>query len=117
LTQKKPFKFETWMLGAAILPVIIGLAIWSFAKRGSVEVGGDCDNREQCKDPSTQCLQLGQAAEFKQVCTAQCSPLCPAGLECVPISVQYGGSFTGVTVPKDEYCFRPDIAQKLRAAK
>ena len=69
---RKRFKFETWMLGALILPIGLGIAIHSFMQRDSVDLGGECSDREQCKAPADACLEI----EGQGVCTQQCAGPC-----------------------------------------
>jgi hypothetical protein len=108
---KKKFKFEMWMLGALILPIGIGIAIYSASLQNSVELGGSCTDRQQCKAPADACMSLGGDS----VCTVMCNPGCPAGFECVELDVtmQNQGGFHEMKGVR--YCFTKQLAASLTA--
>jgi hypothetical protein len=83
---------KSWILGAIIVPVGLGIAAWDLALQGSVPPGGECANDGQCAEGN--CLAIEGASS---VCSPSCdsSRQCPAGLACVDIEVtlQNAGGF------------------------
>ena len=101
----KPFKFELWMLGLVIIPVGIVLSVISILKTNSVELGGACRTREECKAPAEACLPVG--TQF--VCAVSCGTRCPAGFKCVELNVSLKNA-TGFTEFVGKYCLTPALA-------
>jgi hypothetical protein len=108
MSEKKKWRFETWMLGALIVPIGLGIAIHSFLQRDSVEIGGECSDREQCRAPADACMSVGE----RQVCTVECGSGCPAGLECVEMNVTLQNSAGFHDLNGVRYCLPHDLAAR-----
>src|SRR5258705_9553037 len=92
--QKKPFKPQAWMVGALIVPFGLFMIVRGVLKTNSVELGGECGQRDECKYPADACLSLNG----RSVCSKFCSDSCPNGLSCVGanISMNTGVGFNSI---------------------
>jgi hypothetical protein len=106
--SKKPFKFESWMLGALIVPIGIAIAVTSAMKTDSVDLGGACSDRNECKKPADACMSVGD----HEVCTMMCNPGCPSGFECAPIKVTLHNQ-AGFHDMEGRYCFKPEVVAAM----
>lgn len=95
VAEKKKFKFEFWMLGLAIIPIGISLSVYGSSKKGTVELGTQCVQNDDCKEGAGfQCVSVDGAS----VCAKQCTPGpnsgsygCPAPFECAGVDMSVGG--------------------------
>ena len=90
--NKKPFKFESWMLGALIIPIGIGISVINVMNKGTAALGASCSQNDDCSKGG-QCVNI----DGKSQCTHQCSPgskspeyICEQGFDCATISMRAG---------------------------
>ena len=106
MTDKKKRKLEAWMLGALIVPVGIGIAIYDAATAHTVPLGGECADRDDCAEPADACLSVGS----RSVCTMQCAGSCPGGLACVGMDVTLQNAAGFHDLSGMRYCLPADMA-------
>jgi hypothetical protein len=106
-SPKKPFKLQSWMAGALIVPFGLFMIGRGILKQGSVELGQECSNRDECKAPADACLMVG----MKSVCTVQCSGDCPGPLSCVTIDVTQNTGVGMNDLKGMHYCLPADLAK------
>jgi hypothetical protein len=107
-SQKKPFKPQLWMVGALIVPFGLFMIARGVLKMNSVELGGECGQRDECKAPADSCLSLNG----RSVCSKFCSGDCPNGLSCVTIdiSMKTGSGFNAI--PNQQVCLPADMIKR-----
>lgn len=105
------FRFQSWMLGALIVPVGIGLSARDVLKADSIELGGECSDSKHCK--SHTCLTGGTS-----VCTQSCSKFdpCPNGFSCEAVSVTLRNSAGHHDLGDQSYCMRASVASVASAS-
>jgi len=105
---KQPFKPQAWMFGALVLPFGLFMIGRGILKTNSVELGGECGQRDECKPPADACLSV----EGKSVCTKYCSAgKCPSGLSCVTIDVSMNTGVGTTNLPDQQYCLPAAMAK------
>jgi hypothetical protein len=106
--SKQPFKFQPWMAGAVIVPFALFMIGRGLLLQGSVELGQECSNRDECKAPADACLRI----EGRGVCSVICTDSCPNGLSCVEMDVSMNTG-VGFNELKDiRYCLPADLADR-----
>lgn len=71
-------------------------------KPDSVELGGACNQQEECKPPSDTCMTLGT----EMLCTVACSAkaACPDEYACARMDVKVEGEGGGAAAGAQGYC-------------
>lgn len=102
---KKPFQPEAWMVGALIVPFGLFMIVRGVLKSHSVELGGECSQRDECKAPADACLSMNG----RSFCSKFCSDDCPSGLRCakIDISMNTGSGFN--QLPQQPVCVPADL--------
>jgi hypothetical protein len=96
-------------LGALIVPIGIGLAVWDASKRGSVDPGGACEDDEQCK-PGANCLSLGPD---ENMCASMCSVACEDGFRCVALPIELKNASGFNDLGEVYFCLPEPIAARF----
>jgi hypothetical protein len=65
-------------VGALVVPLIVGFAVWDASKRGSMAMGEVCEEDKYCE--SGLCVAAGNT----RLCAEMCSGQCRDGFTCVP---------------------------------
>jgi hypothetical protein len=99
---KKGFKFQPWMGGAVVVPFGLFMIVRGILLTGSVDLGGECRNRDECKAPADSCLMTNAKSVCSKVCTGASD--CPGGLSCKKINVSMNTGSGVVDLPNMQYC-------------
>jgi hypothetical protein len=100
-------------LGALIVPIGIGLAVWDASKRGSVAPGGACEDDEHCR-PGGNCLNLGPD---ETLCAEMCSVGCDDGFRCVALPTQLKNASGFHDLGEVYFCLPESVATRFEPEK
>jgi hypothetical protein len=106
-STKKPFKPQAWMFGALIVPFGLFMIGRGILKQNSVEVGGECSQRDECKAPADSCLSV----DGRSFCSMFCTDSCPNGTKCVAIDLSMNTGVGVTNVPNQKVCLPADLAK------
>jgi len=88
---KGGFKFQMWMLGLLIIPIGIGISIVNVMQKGTVALGGDCTQNDDCSG-GAQCIEVDGRSMCSTQCMAGSSLGCPATFACASVDMSVGGN-------------------------
>jgi hypothetical protein len=106
-SPKKPFKPQPWMFGALIVPFGLFMIGRGVLKTNSVELGGECGQRDECKAPADSCLSV----DGRSFCSKFCTDSCPNGLKCVAIDLSMNSGVGTTKLPDQKVCLPADLAK------
>ncbi|HVY27828.1 MAG TPA: hypothetical protein VHB79_14835 [Polyangiaceae bacterium] len=103
----KKLKFPPWLFGALIVPFGLFMIGRGIMKQNSVEVGGQCSNRDECKAPADSCLSV----DGRSFCSMFCADSCPNGTKCMAIDLSTNTGVGMTNLPNSKVCLPADLAK------